>query len=324
MAPRRILPKMNLISDWQTFPPHLRGGVLCVGNFDGVHAGHRQMLTTGRDEAKRRTIPFTILTFNPHPATILRPATIRHPLTTLEQRQELLADFNPDAIVVVPTTQEFLAQDDDTFLQSVVRDAIGARVMVEGPSFTFGRGAKGNIETLKTKGPALGIETVVVPTEQVSLSDLTLVGVSSSLIRWLVENGRVADAQKCLARPYTLRGQVVRGEQRGRAIGYPTANIATPQMLPAPGVYAGRAIVDGLPHIAAISVGTNPTFHATLTTVEAFLLDFNADLYGKIIDLQFVRWLRDMTAFGGTEPLIKQMARDVALTRETIQPKESA
>jgi riboflavin kinase/FMN adenylyltransferase len=318
---------MKVISDWQAFSGEWRGGVLCVGNFDGVHVGHRRMLETGRAEAARRGVAFTVMTFDPHPGVILRPGAGRLPLTTFEQRRELLERSGADVLLVVPPTREFLAMEAEAFLSEVVRGALGATVMVEGASFTFGRGAKGTVEMLKQRGRELGIEAVIVPTEQVALSDLTLVGVSSSLIRWLVEQGRVADTGKCLGRPYALRGEVVHGAQRGRTIGYPTANVATGQLLPGAGVYAGRALVEGKSYVAAISVGTNPTFHppaGTLPTVEAYLLDFAGDLYGKVIEVEFVRWVRETMAFGGVEALVKQIAADVAVTRNVMQQRESA
>ena len=311
--------RMQIISDFRSFPPDLRGGVLSVGNFDGVHVGHAKMLSTGRAEASRRGVPFTVMTFDPHPSVILRPSETRQPLTIPSQREELLAAFAPDVLIVVPTAREFLSMTAEDFLGQVVRDAIGATVMVEGPTFTFGRAAKGSVEMLRVRGGEFGIESIVVPTEQVALSDLTLVNVSSSLIRWLIQQGRVGDGFKCLGRPYTLRGEVVHGAQRGRGIGFPTANVATPQLLPGAGIFAGRARVDGAFHPAAISVGTNPTFHGTLTTVEAYLLDFSGDLYGKTIDVEFHRWLREMLPFGGVEPLVRQMNLDVEATRRTIK-----
>jgi riboflavin kinase/FMN adenylyltransferase len=315
---------MKVITDWRAFPGELRGGVLCVGNFDGVHVGHRRMLERGKAEAVRRGVSFTVITFDPHPGVILRPEGKRLPLTTQGQREELLAGMGAEVLIVVPTTREFLGVTAEEFLSGVVRDGLGARVMVEGPTFTFGRGAKGTVGMLQERGAEFGVEAVIVPTEQVGLSDLTLVGVSSSLIRWLVENGRVVDAGKCLGRAYALRGEVVHGAERGRTIGYPTANVATGQLLPGAGVYAGRARVDDTTYLAAISVGTNPTFHGVLTTVEAYLLDFDGDLYGKVMEVEFVRWVREMLTFGGVEPLIKQIAADVAVTRDVMLRKESA
>ncbi len=310
---------MEILSDFRRFPAGLRGGVLCVGNFDGVHVGHARMLATGRAEAVRRGVSFSVMTFDPHPSVILRPGEVRAPLTVSSQREELLAGFSPDVVIVVPTTREFLSVTAEEFLREVVGGAIGATVMVEGPSFTFGRGAKGNAEMLRQRGAEFGIEGIVVPTEQVALSDLTLVNVSSSLIRWLVSQGRVVDAMKCLGRAYTLRGEVVRGAQRGRTIGFPTANVATGQLLPGAGIYAGRVRVEGFFHRAAISVGTNPTFHGTMTTVEAFVLDFSGGLYGKVIDVEFHRWLREMLPFGGVEGLVRQMNLDVENTRQMVK-----
>jgi len=319
---------MKLISDWKQFPADARGGVLCVGNFDGVHIGHARMLATGRDEARRRAVPFTIMTFDPHPRAILKPGVVRQPLTTEPQRRALLAGFSPDVLLVVPTTREFLSISAEEFLRTIVRGdghtGVGATLMVEGPTFTFGKGAKGTVQMLLQSGAACGFETIIVPTQECALTDLTLVKVSSTLIRWLVEHGRVADAARALGRPYTLQGKVVEGAKRGRAIGFPTANLETPQLIPGPGIYAGSAAFDGQTHRAAISVGNNPTFAGTTTTVEAFLLDFDGDLYGRTIDLAFHRWVREMYAFSGVPPLVAQMKRDVDLTRRLVPLKEPA
>jgi riboflavin kinase / FMN adenylyltransferase len=313
---------MQVHTDWQSFPPDLRGGVLCVGNFDGVHVGHAAMLATGRAQATARHRPFTIMTFDPHPSTLLKPDTPRPPLTTVAQKHELLAEFSPDVLLVIPTTRVFLSLSAEDFLRQVVRgqgtSGVGATLLIEGRSFTYGRGAKGTIDTLQSEGPALGLEAIIVPTQEQSLSDMTIINVSSTAIRWLASQGRVADAARALGRPYTLRGTVVHGQHRGRTIGVPTANLQTPQLIPAPGVYAGRVVVDGKPYAAAISVGVNATFQSTATTVEAYLLDFSGDLYGRTLDVAFHAWLRDMYIFGGVTPLVTQMQRDIAWTRRAM------
>ena len=168
------------------------------------------------------------------------------------------------------------------------------------------------------------IETVVVPTQEVVLSDLTVVNVSSSLTRWLIEQGRVRDAARCLGRAYTVRGEVVKGQQRGKGLGFPTANVAIRQLSPAEGVYAGRVQVDGQNYKAAISVGNNPTFAGKVKTVEAFLLDFAPpdDLYGQVIDVCFERWIREVMTFSGAGPLVEQLKRDVAVVRKTLDTVE--
>ncbi len=307
-----------LLHDPRQFPPAFHGTVLCIGNFDGVHLGHAQMLSTARRLATLQKRPFTIMTFDPHPAVILRPQALRPALTVPAQRASLLQDFKPDALLIIPTTADFLRMPAEDFVAGIIDAALHASLIVEGPTFTFGMGAGGNPETLRQLAPAHGFTVEIVPSHETTLTDLTQVPVSSSLIRWLLEHGRVADAAKCLGRPYTLRGGVVHGEKRGRAIGYPTANLSTTQLLPAVGIYAGRATTSQGQYRAAISIGTNPTFGRNLPTVEAYLLDFAADLYEQTIDLQFHRWVRDTLTFSGVEPLIRQIAHDVQMTRETI------
>lgn len=307
---------MIRIDDLQLFPPHLRGGVLCIGNFDGVHRGHALMLDTGRQTARRLGVPFVIMTFEPHPGFVLRPDAPPLPLTTLDQRLELLSAFDPAAVAVVPTTRPFLSLTAEEFLQQILHAQLATPHIVEGANFTFGRGAKGGIAMLQEVGPRYGFDVTIVPTVTRTLSDLTLVNVSSSLVRWLIGQGRVADAARCLGRPFALRGQVVLGAQRGRTIGFPTANLRTLQLIPAPGVYAGSVRVAGRPFHAAISVGTNPTFAGRQTTVEAYLLDFSGDLYGQTIEIAFTRWLRDLEKYAGIEPLVRQMHRDVAAVRD--------
>ena len=159
---------------------------------------------------------------------------------------------------------------------------------------------------------------MIVPTQEASLTDLTVVNVSSSVIRWLIAQGRVADAGRALGRPYALRGEVVVGARRGGTIGFPTANLRTPQLVPAAGVYAGTAMVDGRTYWAASSVGDNPTFEGGKTTIEAHLLDFSGDLYGRTIEVALCRWVREMLVFAGVGPLTDQMRRDVEWTRRVL------
>jgi riboflavin kinase/FMN adenylyltransferase len=309
---------MIRITNLADFPDMPRGCVLSVGNFDGVHRGHASMLGAARTIAAERDIPFVIMTFDPHPMTVLRPSVPRIPLMAADQRPEALTNLHPDILLIMPTTVELLGQSAQEFLTGTVAGIIKATHIVEGPTFTFGSGAMGTVDMLLQEGPKLGFQTTIIPTAEQALHDCTMVPVSSSTIRWLVQNGRVSDALRCLGRPYTLRGPVVRGQQRGRKIGFPTANMTVSQLMPAPAVYAGRAIVDGTTYTAAISVGDNPTFAGQGVTVEAYLLDFDGDLYNKTIDLEFHRWLREQIKYGGIDPLVRQLQKDVLQTRLVV------
>jgi len=308
---------MLLIHDAREFPSSARGGVLCVGNFDGVHAGHARMLQEGRRIASETNRPFVIMTFDPHPMSVLKPSLPRPPLMTLEQRIEALSVFGPAVLWMVQTNREFLAISVEEFLQKIVHDLLNAVHVVEGPSFTFGRGAAGDVEMLRKAGAQLGWQTTVVQTAQATLQDMTLVDVSSTLVRWLISQGRVADAVQMLGRPYTLRACVIHGAKRGHELGYPTINLDITQLVSCDGVYAGRAVIDGSDYPAAISVGTNPTFDGSARTVEAFLLNYQGDeLYGRTVDLEFHLWIRDQERFSGAEALREQIGRDVEFVRD--------
>ena len=317
---------MSVVCDLESFPPAARGGVLCIGNFDGVHRGHARMLTCGRTLATQCGRPFVMMTFAVHPLSILTPQAAPTPLMTLTQRMELLHSFSPDAIILLQPDPQFLAMAAETFLHEVVVSTIGAKHMVEGPSFTFGCGAAGDVAMLEKQYTSHGFDLTVVPTVATTLADLTEVTISSSLCRWLITHGRVQDAAQLLGRPYTLRSLVVHGHGRGKKMGYPTVNLEVQQLVPAQGVYAGRALVAGCWYPAAISVGTNSTFGQHQVSVEAFLLDFSGDIYDTSIDLAFDHWIRDQQSFAGMEPLQRRITLDVQTVRhvhEKFQPIEA-
>lgn len=234
------------------------------------------------------------------------------------QRLEILQGFEPDVLWVVKTDQDFLDMTADEFMHNIMVKTIAAKAVVEGSNFTFGKGAQGTVNTLREKGPDFGWETIIVPTLQGVLQDLSQVDVSSSLIRWLISQGRVSDANRLMGRPYTLRGLVEHGAGRGATIGYPTLNIQCEQLLPAPGVYAGQAVIAEQTYAAAISVGNNPTFNGTALTVEAFVLDFSGAVYDQQVDVRFTHWLRDQYKFSGIEALKAQIQRDVDQVRQRV------
>ncbi len=294
-------------------PQAARGGVVCIGNFDGVHLGHAAMLENARATARSMNLPMLVVTFDPHPMRLLRPDTPRPYITTIEQRLNIISRYDPQAIWLIAPDREFLNTSREHFEEHILYRALRARCLIEGRSFTYGRGALGNTQTLREAGAEYGWDVVEIPTASAVLGDQTLVDVSSSLVRWLIGHGRMRDAAILLGRPYTLAGKVIHGRGRGGSIlGYPTINLACEQHIPADGVYAGRALVAGHVYPAAISVGVNPTFGDGQRTIEAFLLDCSDNFYDQTVELAITHWLRDQERFPTVELLTRQIGRDAA------------
>lgn len=281
-------------------PEELAGGecVAAVGSFDGVHLGHRRVLDTARAAGS----PVTVVTFWPHPRLVLGNRV--ELLATLERRLELLDDAGIEQVLVVEFTPELANLAPALFADSILR-RIGARVVVVGENFRFGRGASGDASLLA----ALGFDVRTVP---------TLPGVSSSEVRDLLVQGDVIGAAALLGRPPEVEGTVVLGDQRGGTLGFPTANLAVPPdlLVPAYGIYAGSA----LGHRAAISIGVNPHYGGHERRIEPHLLDFDEDLYGRRLVVELWRRLRDERAFEREGDLVAQIARDVEETRAASRP----
>jgi riboflavin kinase / FMN adenylyltransferase len=270
---------------------------VAVGEFDGVHLGHRKVIE-GSD---------TVLTFEPHPLQVVRPEAAPKLLTGLEAKAELIAAQGVQELVVIPFDRGFSNQTPEEFIEHVLVQRLQATRVSVGENFRFGHGAAGDTEMLRADGR---FQTRIVPLVEVD-GEI----VSSSHIRGLVLAGEVELAARFLGAPFQLRGQVVRGDQRGRELGFPTANIIPDEHLVCPGhaVYAARA--DGT--CAAVSVGVRPTFGTgRAVLVEAYLLDHDVDLYGKTLRIDFLARLRGERRFDSVDALIEQMQRDVQLTRE--------
>jgi riboflavin kinase/FMN adenylyltransferase len=271
---------------------------VAIGTFDGVHLGHRRVLASLLSASRRPTV----LTFHPHPRTVLgRPVEL---LTTVDRRLELLADVGVADVLLIEFDLEFSQLAPEAFAESYLR-AIGTEVVVAGPSFRFGHRRSGDVGLLRRLG--FDVRTA-------ALVD----GVSSSAIRALVRAGDVERAAAALGRPAEIDGTVVAGHARGRRLGFRTANVAVPPdlLVPAFGVYAGSA----LGHRAAISIGVNPHYGGGDAGVEAFLLDFDGDLYGRRLVVELWKRLRDEQAFANEEALVAQIERDVADTRAAVRP----
>ena len=272
---------------------------VAIGTFDGVHLGHRAVIAAAAESG----LPTAVVTFDPHPRSVLgsEPVTL---LCSLERRLELLGALGVAEALVVPFDRELAALEPTVFAERWLAP-LGATMVAAGADFRFGRGRTGDLELLRS----LGYDVRPVPLVE---------GVSSSRARELVATGEVVDAARLLGRPVEVEGTVVSGDARGAGLGFPTANLEPPKgvLVPRLGIYAGFA----LDTRAAVSVGTNPTYGAGELRVEAFLLDFEGDLYGRRLVVELWRRLRDEAAFESEEALVAQIAQDVADTRAAVRP----
>jgi len=303
--------------------PRASGAAVTVGAYDGVHLGHRHVIARLRELAEPRHLETVVVTFDRHPATIVRPESAPPTLTDLEQKLELLAGCGVDRTVVVTFDRARSDETADDFVTSVLVGALAARLVVVGRDFHFGHGRKGDVALLGEMGGAFGFE--VEPIALIGGGGGEEAPVSSTRIRRLIADGDVADATTLLGRPHQVRGRVEHGAGRGAALlGYPTANVGVaPEIaLPAPGVYAGRFSWRGADgHPAAISVGQPPTFDDQgdgSPVVEAYLLDFDGELYDEAARVTFERWLRPQRAFDDLDALVAQMADDVEAARRVL------
>ena len=294
--------------------------VVTIGEFDGVHRGHQLIVARAAELAAERGLPVVAVTFDPHPDEVTRPGS--HPpfLCTARRRAELLASLGVDAVCIVPFTLEFSRLDPDEFVRQVLVERLHTAAIVEGEDFGFGHRATGDMALLEKLGEKYDYRTVGLP-----LLVLDGVTVSSTSIRALLAEGDVTEAARMLGRPHRVEGVVVRGHQRGRQLGFPTANVESPPhtAIPADGVYAGwLAALDGAGDEtsrwpAAISIGTNPTFDGQVRTVEAYALDrTDLDLYGLHASIDFAARLRGTLRFDSIAELVDQMHLDVAQSRE--------
>jgi riboflavin kinase / FMN adenylyltransferase len=292
---------------------------LAIGNFDGVHLGHAALLAEARTRAARRGGPSAVLTFTPHPARLFAPDRAPPLIMSLDRRLELIAEAGIDIAIVEPFTAAFAAIDAPGFVRVVLARDLGARDVIVGYDFSFGRGRAGDVRMLAELGAAAAIDVAVIP-------PIANAGVpcSSTRIRALVSAGDTTAAAKLLGRPFELEGVVTRGAGRGRGLGFPTANVACEgELRPKIGIYAARTrVLDGplagTQRVAALSVGLNPTFESAseAVTVEAYLLDFEGDLYDQRLRIEVGARLRDERRFESVDALVAQIREDVEQVRQ--------
>ena len=287
---------------------------VALGVFDGVHLAHRAILATGVTRARASGLQALACTFDPHPAQVLQPEGAPVPISTPHERLELIAQVGVDTTVVLAFTRELAAVQAEAFVKDVLVDRLRARDVIVGYNHRFGRGARGDAQLLQALAERLGFRAHVVPPLMVDG-----VPVSSTEIRAALRGGELERAGRYLGRLYAITGEVVQGAGRGRTLGFPTANLRPDrELLIPPGVYAGRAEVEGKSHPAVVNIGVRPTFGESMLVVEAHLLDFSGSLYGRSVRLGFVSRLREERKFSGLDALRTQIGRDIAAARERL------
>jgi riboflavin kinase/FMN adenylyltransferase len=304
------------VVEWRTPPPEVcRGGAATIGNFDGVHRGHAALVAETAAQARRLGVRAVAVTFDPPPVALLRPAALAPPLTTLDDRCRLLQEAGADEVAILHTTADLLALTAADFVEQVVRRGLAARALVEGYNFGFGRNREGDVRTLDELARGAGLPLTVLP-PQTADGEV----VSSSRVRAVLLAGDVAAAARLLGRPYRLHGVVAVGQRRGRTLGFPTANLEPLLTLaPGDGVYAATAAVDGTTWPAAVNVGPNPTFGEGVRKVEAHLIGYQGDLYGRPLAVDFLQRLRGTRPFGSAAELATQLCQDVERARAVVQ-----
>ncbi len=294
------------------------GCVLSVGNYDGLHRGHTRLLQVAGQLARDRGAALAVVTFEPHPLTVLRPQLAPPRLTPPRCKEQLLRQLGVDFLVLLPPTQPVLDLDAEAFWH-ILRDQARVSHLVEGEDFTFGKQRGGTVAKLQKWIGDSPVGLHIVPPQSAALLDMHLVAVSSSLIRWLLFHGRARDAAICLGRPYRLQGTVVQGYRRGRTIGFPTANLdCGDQMIPGEGVYAARMTLDGRDRAVALSIGPMPTFGDNRYQIEGHIIDFEGDLYGQAAQMEVLDWIRPQRRYPSVSMLTEQLKADVAQCRRLM------
>jgi len=301
----------------EPLPAHLRGGVIAIGNFDGVHRGHQSVLNRALDISRQRGIPALVLTFEPHPRTVFRPDEPVFRLTPAPLKARILEAIGFSAVIEYPFDLEFSQRSADDFIHSILKDWLGASEVVTGFNFHFGRGREGGPAFLMDAGHRYGFGVTLIDAFRDENSDV----VSSSQVRALLKDGNVSEAAAMLGYHYTVEAEVIGGEKLGRQLGFPTANMQLPPEVDLKaGIYAVRfRMADGTLHDGVASYGRRPTVTDNgAPLLETFVFDFSGDLYGQICSVSFFGYLRPELKFNGLDPLVEQMNRDKGEARALL------
>lgn len=306
---------MKVYYDLEEYRESVPHPVVTMGNFDGIHRGHQEIFRILRQEAKAKRGTALVITFFPHPLKVLHPDRAPRLITSLQDRVELMECFGIDLVLCLPFNEEFAGWDAERFVREILVEKLGTRKVLVGEDFRFGKNRQGDIGFLTEKGKPFGYTVQRVDPVQVDGME-----VSSTRIRQFIQTGRVRESAMMLGRPYNISGTVVTGDKRGRTLGFPTANLATDaELLPPNGVYAVRVLLgkDPLPGVA--SLGVKPTFSGKKYSIEAHIFDFDQDIYGKSLRMEFIEWIREERSFPDAEALAEQIDRDARKARRIIE-----
>jgi len=305
---------MKIIRNIDNIPEDLTGSIVTIGNFDGIHLGHREIFRKIVREARESNKKSVVITFDPHPQKIIHPE--RRPfflLTPLNEKLDLIKSCDVDAVILITFSIEFARITAEEFVENILWKKLRLSKLLVGYDYAFGKGKGGNAEFLKASGRKLGFQV-----EEIGAVKTDGMISSSTGIRLAVLDGNVKQASEMLGRPYGVSGTVVEGYRRGTDIGYPTANIKSEKVIPATGVYAIIAELEGIRHQGVINIGYNPTFGNEEISAEVHLLDFEGDIYGRDITILFIDRLRDEIKFKSPEELARQIKRDIERAREIL------
>ena len=304
---------MQIVRGLESYRPEGVASAVALGAFDGIHLGHRAILGTAVARAREAKLRAVACTFDRHPMEVLQPDRAPLPITTLDERLELIGETGIDTTVVVAFTRAVASVEAGAFVRDALVETLKAREIVVGFNHRFGQGARGDTELLEQLAGRLGFRAHIVPALMVDG-----ITVSSSEIRGALQRGDLESAARLLGRDYSIHGDVVRGAERGRILGFPTANVRTDHPLGLPvGVYVCEILIDGRARRAVVNVGVRPTFGENELAVEAHVIDFSGDLYDKRVGLIFLRRLREERKFPSVEDLRRQIALDVAAARQS-------
>jgi len=307
---------MDVIRGSEKIPARMQRAVMTIGNFDGVHLGHRFIFLKLVEEARRADCPAVVISFDPHPKMVLHPE--RQPfylITSLEEKIRLIADLGIDTLLLIPFSLDYARMTAEAFVRETLWEKLQISKILIGHDYTFGRGKEGNETFLTEAGRHLGFAVEV--TNAFCIGDTVI---SSTKIRDALLAGEVGFAATLLGRPYNLSGRVVSGNRRGGGLGFPTANIAPDkELVPARGVYAVRCLHEGERHDGVLNIGFNPTFADGKLSIETHIFDFHRNIYGEILDVHFIERIRDEVRFTSPEQLITQIDRDIVRAREILK-----